>query len=75
MGLPKTVNLKARRTSRTAYDTIALVGCRKSSRILDRWLWAYHLGDAFPSHGSSPPPFVCGGAQRGISLARGFFTG
>jgi len=28
-----------------------------------------------PWHGSSPTPFVCGGAQRGISLATGFFTG
>ena len=28
-----------------------------------------------PWHGSSPGPFVCGGAQRGISLATGFFTG
>ncbi len=28
-----------------------------------------------PSHGSSPALFVCGGAQRDISLATGFFTG
>jgi hypothetical protein len=28
-----------------------------------------------PWHGSSPGPIVCGGAQRGISLATGFFTG
>ena len=28
-----------------------------------------------PRHGSSPAPFVCGGAQRGISLATGTFTG
>ena len=28
-----------------------------------------------PWHGSSLAPFVCGGAQRGISLATGFFTG
>ena len=28
-----------------------------------------------PWHGSSPAPFVCGGAQRGISLATGTFTG
>jgi hypothetical protein len=28
-----------------------------------------------PWHGSSPAQFVCGGAQRGVSLARGFFTG
>ena len=28
-----------------------------------------------PWHGSSPARFVCGGAQRGISLAPGFFTG
>ena len=28
-----------------------------------------------PRHGSSPAPNVCGGAQRGVSLATGFFTG
>ena len=28
-----------------------------------------------PRHGSSPAQNVCGGAQRGISLAAGFFTG
>ena len=28
-----------------------------------------------PWHGSSPAQFVCGGAQRGVSLATGFFTG
>ena len=28
-----------------------------------------------PWHGSSPARFVCGGAQRGISLAAGTFTG
>ena len=28
-----------------------------------------------PWHGSSLAPFVCGGAQRGISLATGTFTG
>ena len=28
-----------------------------------------------PWHGSSLALFVCGGAQRGISLATGFFTG
>ena len=28
-----------------------------------------------PWHGSSPALFVCGGAQRGISLATGTFTG
>jgi len=28
-----------------------------------------------PWHGSSPAPNLCGGAQRGISLATGFFTG
>ena len=28
-----------------------------------------------PTHGSSPAPNVYGGAQRGISLATGFFTG
>ena len=28
-----------------------------------------------PRHGSSPAPNVCGGAQRGISLATGTFTG
>jgi hypothetical protein len=28
-----------------------------------------------PRHGSSPAQNVCGGAQRGISLATGFFTG
>ena len=28
-----------------------------------------------PWHGSSSAPNVCGGAQRGISLATGFFTG
>jgi hypothetical protein len=28
-----------------------------------------------PRHGSSPALFVCGGAQRGTSLATGHFTG
>lgn len=28
-----------------------------------------------PWHGSSLAPFVCGGAQRGVSLATGTFTG
>lgn len=28
-----------------------------------------------PRHGSSPAPNVCGGAQRGVSLATGIFTG
>jgi hypothetical protein len=32
-------------------------------------------GGPTPSHGSSPAPFVYGGAQRGISLAGGFLTG
>ena len=36
-----------------------------------RQLWV----DRPPRHGSSPALSVYGGAQRGISLARGFFTG
>ena len=38
-----------------------------------RQLWADSVCP--PWHGSSKVQFVYGGAQRGISLARGFFTG
>ena len=33
------------------------------------------FSEAAPSSGSSPAPNVCGGAQRGVSLATGSFTG
>lgn len=42
--------------------------------IRSRHSWSSQRPDP-PRHGSSRAPFVCGGAQRGGSLATGIFTG
>ena len=49
--------------------------CRPSGhhQLLRLSLFAVH--EASPSYGSSPAPSLCGGAQRGVSLATGTFTG
>jgi hypothetical protein len=48
----------------------------RSMGLLDECLiWAELIPKRPPWHGSSPALFVCGGAQRGISLAKVDFVG